>query len=219
MERPGAPESAQERANSAQTATQQRPKSPQDRPRAPKSAPRAPQERLKSARRRPREPSGRHFDAAQLEQATFEDDASRDSVETHVCYDFRSIFASCEQARICEKPIKTLYFTRFCRCRLFFARVGLLTRRSIGKTLKSTLLSTPNRSKINQNRSSERFSSDLSRPSRSKTALRAILSRLGRSKRPVGATVEASWVELGSLGGPVEGQVGLVGALARNLYG
>ena len=118
-------------------------------------------------------------------------------VEKRVRNDFRSIFASCAQARTCEKPIKTLGFYRFYACRLFFERVGLLVQRSIEKTLKSALLSTQNRPKIDQNRSSERFLSHLGRPSRSKVPLRAILSRLVRSKQPVGATVEATWVDLG----------------------
>ena len=106
------PKSAQERPKSAQERPKSAPRAPQERPRAPQERPRAPQEPLKSAQRRPRDPSGRHFDASQLEKATFEDDASRDSVETRVRNDFRSIFASCAKARTDKKRVKSV-FTRF----------------------------------------------------------------------------------------------------------
>ena len=47
--------------------------------------------------------------------------------------------------------------------------------------------------------------------------VRALLGRLGRSNRPLGATVEATWVDLGSLGRPVGGvRSGHVGAQVPN---
>ena len=47
-------------------------------------------------------------------------------------------------------------------------------------------------------------STEIAAQRRSRLA-RAVFSRLGGSKRSVGATVEATWVDLGSLGGPVGG--------------
>ena len=118
QDRPGTSRSAPERPKSVPSASQEGPGAPterpksaprvsQERPRAPQERPRAPQEPLKSSQRRPRDPSGRHSDASHREKANFEDDASRDSVETRVRHDFRSFFASCAQARTCEKPTKT----------------------------------------------------------------------------------------------------------------
>ena len=54
-----------------------------------------------------------------------------------------------------NKNLRFLQVFMFSRCRLFFARVGLLVRRSIGNTLKSTPLSSQNRSQSEQNRSRE----------------------------------------------------------------
>ena len=201
----GAPRSAHERQRAPQErprAAQERPKSAprasQERPRAPQEHPRAPQEPLKSVQRRPRESSGHHFEASQLEKAAFEGDPSRDSVEKRVRNDFRSIFASCAQARTCEKPVKTLGFYRFYACRLFFERVGLLVQRSIEKALKSALLSTPNRPKIDQNRSSEPFSSQFDRQSRSKQPRKANrqANRAARASqtRPIEQPDRAGWL-------------------------
>ena len=140
------PRASQERPRASDSAARAPQEHPKSAPRAPKSAPRAPQERprapqepLKSAKRRPRDPSGGHFEGSKLEKATFEHDASRNSFETCVWNDFRSTSVWCAQVRTCEKPIKTLCFSRFFRCRLFFERVGPLDRKSIEKPGKSTL--------------------------------------------------------------------------------
>jgi hypothetical protein len=181
------------------------PRAPQERPRASQERPRAPQEPLKSAQRRSSEPSGYDFEASKLEKAIFEGDPSLDSIEKRVRSDFRLIFEACVQEPNLDFEATLQHFLRFFKDRVVFERVRQRARNSNEKMLKSTLWESPNRPKIDQNRSSERFSSQLSRLSRSKSALRAILSRLGRSKKPVGATVEATWVDLGSLGGPVGG--------------
>ena len=82
QERPRAsqerPKNAQERLKSAPRASKSvprapksAPRAPQERPRAPQERPRAPQEPLKSAQRRPREPSGHEFEASELGECAF----------------------------------------------------------------------------------------------------------------------------------------------------
>ena len=110
------------------------------------------------------------------------------------------IFASTSGPANLDFEATLQHFLRFFKDRVVFERVRQRARNSNEKVLESTLSESPNRPKIDQNRSSERFSSHLCRRSRSKAALRAILNRLGRSKRPVGAPVEATWVDLGSIG-------------------
>ena len=65
------PRSAQERLKSVTRAPKSAPIAPQERPRAPQERPRAPQEPLKSAQRRPREPSGHEFEASELGESDF----------------------------------------------------------------------------------------------------------------------------------------------------
>ena len=60
------PRAPQERPKSAQERSKNAPKAPQERPRASQERPRAPQEPFRSAQRRPREPSGYHFEASEL---------------------------------------------------------------------------------------------------------------------------------------------------------
>jgi len=124
----------------------------------------------------------------------------RDSLEKPVRNDFSSIFEARAQERTCEKPIKTYGFLRFFVSRHIFERRGPLEQKTLEKSPKSTLRSTQNRPKSDQNRSPAPFSSHLGRKSRSKMPFRALLGRLGGSTEPVGATVEATWGDLGSLG-------------------
>ena len=107
-----------------------------------------------------------------FEKSSFEGDQSNDSVEKRVRNDFRSSFALCAQARTCEKLVKTRGFCRFRGCRVVFAQVALLVRRSIEKTSKSTLRGSQNRPKIDQDRSSEPFSTHFDRLSRARTPQR-----------------------------------------------
>ena len=134
---PGSPGELREPPKSASEAPQERPRAPQERPRAPQERPRAPQEPLKSAQRRPREPSGTILRFRSSKKAAFQGDPSRDSVGKRVRNDFRSIFASCAQARTCEKPIKTYGFYRFFTGRFFFERVSQLERERIEKASKN----------------------------------------------------------------------------------
>ena len=117
-DRPGTSRSGPERHKSVPSASKERPrasqkrlKSGQDSPKSsqerPKSAPRAPQEPLKIAPRRAESPLRTILRAQSCEKVTFEGDPSCDSVEKCVWNDFLSIFASCAQERMREKPAKT----------------------------------------------------------------------------------------------------------------
>ena len=94
QERPRAPKSVpgapQERPKSAPRASQESPRALQERPRPA-------QEPLKSAQRRPGEPSGHHSEASELERSG-------------VRNDFRSMFASCAPTQTCRKRVKTYCF-------------------------------------------------------------------------------------------------------------
>ena len=156
------PDGGQERPRAAQEcrrASQERHRSvaraPQERPRAPQELPRAPQERPKSAQERPKSRSRAPQDAPDsplrtilrarnCEKVIFEGDPSCDSVEKCVRNDFRSIFASCAQERIHEKPVKTIGFYRFFACRLIFQRCDSPDQKTTEKSLKSS----PRRAKI-----------------------------------------------------------------------
>ena len=118
---PGTSRNGPERPKSVPSASHERPRAPQERsksvprasqerPRAPQERPRTPPEQHKGAQSRLRDPSGRHFEASRLEKTTFEDDASRDSVEKRIWNDFRSIFTSCAQEQTCEKTQKITGF-------------------------------------------------------------------------------------------------------------
>ena len=122
---------SQERRRSAQERTkivQERPRAHQERPkslpRAPKSDPRAPKSAPRAAQERPETSQSTTWSLRSSKNATFEGDPLHDSVEKLVRNDFRSIFASCAQARTCEKPIKTLGFYRFSTSRHLCERVG-----------------------------------------------------------------------------------------------
>ena len=68
--------------------------------RRPKSVPRAPQEPLKSAQRRPREPSGHHFEASELEKSGFRRRSvarlGREARSERFSVDFRIVRASAD---------------------------------------------------------------------------------------------------------------------------
>ena len=209
--RPGTSRSAPERPKSVPRGSQEGPRAPQERPksaprasqerpRAPQERPRAPQEPLKSALRRPKDPSGRHFEASKLEKATFEDDASRDSVETRVRNDFRSIFASCAQARTCEKPTNTIGFLQvFTMSPLL--RTGRTARAE--KHWKNTKIDPPEHPKSTRDRPNSLFGALVEPFRAAKSIERASSSELGVTwsvekacRSDWRAPGEATWLDL-----------------------
>ena len=191
----GAPRSAHERQRAPQErprAAQERPKSAprasQERPRAPQEHPRAPQEPLKSVQRRPRQPSGHHFEASGSKKAAFEGDLSRDSVEKRVGNDFRSIFASCAQARTCEQHIKTVGFYWFFACPRLRAR-----RENRPKIVPNALLDRVARRIAFESRFFELRSLKMVPRGLSGASLGALERLLGRSWALLGGT----WAALG----------------------
>ena len=121
-------------------------KEPQERPRAPQEPPkslrpRTPQERPKSRSTATRDAPETLRDAILNLRSSKKRLSKTMRRATPSRRAFRTIFDRISRrarkrrhAKNLQKPAKTLGFYRFLRCRLFFARAGLLVRRSIGKT-------------------------------------------------------------------------------------